>query len=129
MVALKYTVIKTEKQYNEYCQRMEELGDRYPNDPKVEDEMDLIYVLIEKWDNEQRTFSWDEYDPVQLLKSIMKDNKIRAVDLAAYLQISKGYMSDILNYKKGFSKEVIRKLADRFKMRQEAFNKKYKLKK
>ncbi|HEX2630235.1 MAG TPA: hypothetical protein VHM26_14510 [Chitinophagaceae bacterium] len=59
----------------------------------------------------------------------MKDHKLRATDLANFLQISKGYMSDILNYKKGFSKEVIRKLADRFKVQQEVFNRKYKLKK
>jgi len=32
-----------------------------------------------------------------------------------------------LHYKKGMSKEVIRKLAERFAMRQEAFNRPYKL--
>lgn len=37
-------------------------------------------------------------------------------------------MSDILNYKKGLSKEVIRKLATHFKVRQEAFDRPYKLK-
>jgi Predicted transcription regulator containing HTH domain len=43
------------------------------------------------------------------------------------LNVSKGYVSDILNYKKGLSKDVIRKLADRFKVSQEAFNRPYKL--
>ena len=33
----------------------------------------------------------------------------------------------MLNYKKGLSKQVIRKLADHFKVRQEAFNRPYKL--
>lgn len=130
MIALKYTVIKTEEQYDEYCRRMEELDDLCSNDPAVEDEIDLIYVLIQKWDKEHGSlFNQPRYDPVQLLKSLMKDHQLRAVDLADFLQISKGYMSDILNYKKGFSKEVIRKLADRFKMYQEAFNRKYELKK
>ena len=41
--------------------------------------------------------------------------------------MSKGLVSDILNYKKGLSKEVIRKLAERFKVSQEAFNRPYKL--
>jgi HTH-type transcriptional regulator/antitoxin HigA len=36
-------------------------------------------------------------------------------------------MSEILHYRKGLSKEIIRKLADRFKVRQEAFNRPYKL--
>jgi HTH-type transcriptional regulator/antitoxin HigA len=42
--------------------------------------------------------------------------------------MSKGYVSDILHYKKGLSKEVIRKLAERFKLSQSAFNRPYKLK-
>jgi hypothetical protein len=42
--------------------------------------------------------------------------------------MSKGYVSDILHYKKSLSKEVIRKLADRFKLRQDAFNRPYHLK-
>ena len=48
-------------------------------------------------------------------------------DLTTILGISKGYVSDILNYKKGLSKEVIRKLAEYFKVKQEAFNRPYKL--
>lgn len=47
--------------------------------------------------------------------------------MTVILGIGKGYVSDILNYKKGLSKDVIRKLADHFKVRQEAFNRPYKL--
>lgn len=49
-------------------------------------------------------------------------------DLVDLLEISKGYVSEILHYKKGLSKEVIRKLAVYFKVSQEAFNRPYKLK-
>ena len=42
---------------------------------------------------------------------------------------SRGHYSQILNYQKAFSKEVIRKLADYFKVTQEAFNRPYALKK
>jgi len=52
---------------------------------------------------------------------------MKAQDLTAILGISKGYVSDILNYKKGLSKDVIRKLAEYFKVRQEAFNRPYNL--
>jgi HTH-type transcriptional regulator/antitoxin HigA len=41
------------------------------------------------------------------------------------LDINKGTLSKILSYKEGLSKEVIRKLADHFKVSQEAFNKPY----
>jgi HTH-type transcriptional regulator/antitoxin HigA len=45
------------------------------------------------------------------------------------LGVSKGLISDILNYKKGLSKEIIRTLSNYFKLSQEAFNRPYKLKK
>ncbi len=71
--------------------------------------------------------SFMEMDPIELLKSFMKDHGLKPKDLVGHLDISKGYISDILNYKKGPSKEVIRKLADRFHVSQEAFNRPYKL--
>ena len=91
--------------------------------------MKLIYftLLIEKYDDEHNTLDVD-MAPVPRLKSFMQDAKMKAVDIAALLGVSKGLVSDILNYKKGMSKEIIRKLADRFKVRQEAFNRPYKLK-
>jgi HTH-type transcriptional regulator/antitoxin HigA len=58
----------------------------------------------------------------------MADHDMKAKDLSDWLNMSKGYVSDILHYKKGLSKEVIRKLADRFKLRQDAFNRPYNLK-
>jgi HTH-type transcriptional regulator/antitoxin HigA len=57
------------------------------------------------------------------------DVKLQAKDLAEILAISKSYVSEILNYKKSFSKDVIRKLSQRFKISHEAFNKPYLLKK
>jgi HTH-type transcriptional regulator/antitoxin HigA len=41
---------------------------------------------------------------------------------------SEGLVSDMLNYKKGFSKETIRILSAHFKTSQEAFNRTYPLK-
>jgi HTH-type transcriptional regulator/antitoxin HigA len=52
---------------------------------------------------------------------------MKSKDLVNILDISKGYVSDILNYKKGLSKDVIRNLAEHFKISQEAFNRQYKL--
>ena len=47
--------------------------------------------------------------------------------LADFLELSKGTVSKILNYQKGFSKETIRKLSLHFKLTQEAFNRPYPL--
>lgn len=121
--ALKYTIIKTRVQYDEYCNQLEAI--LIQSDDKLQDEIDLLTLLIEKYDEEHSTFK--ESDPIELLRSLMHDHKLKAHDMKSILGISKGYVSDILNYKKGLSKEVIRKLAEHFKLRQEAFNRPYKL--
>ena len=43
--------------------------------------------------------SFQESDPINLLRSFMKEHKLKAQDLTTILGISKGYVSDILNYK------------------------------
>ena len=91
----------------------------------MRDEIELLSLLIEKYDEEHNTFK--ELDPITLLRSLMSDHRLKPQNMTAILGISKGYVSDILNYKKGLSKEVIRKLASHFKMQQEAFNRPYKL--
>lgn len=121
---LKYTVIKDKSQYDEYCRQLEELLEGEQNEA-VQDEIDLLTLLIEKFDEAHNTFT--ESDPIALLRSFMKDRDLKSQHLVEILGVSKGYVSDILNYKKGLSKEVIRKLADYFKVRQEAFNRHYEL--
>ncbi len=123
MEKLKYTVIKTQKQYEEYCNKLEELISA--DDNRLIDEVDLLTILIEKWDQEHNSF--DDTDPVELLKSLMESNKLKAKDLCEILGLSKGTISKILNYQKGLSKETIRKLSDHFNISQEAFNRQYKL--
>lgn len=121
---LKYTVIKDKNQYEDYCNQLESLLSGSNNDA-IQDEVDLLTLLIEKFDEENNTFK--ESDPIALLRSFMQEHHLKPQHLVEILGISKGYVSDILNYKKGLSKEVIRKLADYFKVRQEAFNRHYKL--
>jgi HTH-type transcriptional regulator/antitoxin HigA len=124
MDSLKYKIIKTEEQYWEYCDVLEKLVGENEN-AKQEDEIELLTFLIEKWDEEHSTIT--DADPVELLRYLMDENKLKAKDVAALLSISKSTVSEILHYRKGFSKEIIRKLADRFKVKQEAFNRPYKL--
>jgi HTH-type transcriptional regulator / antitoxin HigA len=125
MEILKYTVIKNNTQYFQYCDMVWALVTSKSISSQKQDEIELLEVLIEKYDNEH--WQIGEFDPVELLKSLMENHNLKAKDLSEFLNVSKGYISEILNYKKGFSKEIVRKLADRFKVRQEAFNKPYKL--
>jgi len=123
METLKYTVIKNVEQYKKYCDILEGLiirGNKASND-----EIDLLTLLIEKWDIEHSTFN--DSDPVELLKTLMEEHDLKAKDLVDILDLSKGTVSKILNYHKGLSKDTIRKLSDYFKLSQEAFNRPYRL--
>ena len=123
MSSLKFTIIKSKKQYNSYCDILENLITQ--NKDTSQDEIELLTLLIEKWDNEHNTFT--NADPVELLKALMADHNLKAKDLVEILDLSKGTISKILNYHKGLSKGTIRKLSDYFKVTQEAFNRPYKL--
>jgi HTH-type transcriptional regulator/antitoxin HigA len=124
-MALKYKVITNKTQYKEYSNALEDLLFSGEKDRNTKDEIALLTLLIEKWDADHNTF--EDLDPVELIRSLMEDHKMKSKDLVDILEISKGYVSDILNYKKGLSKDVIRKLAEHFKLSQEAFNRTYKL--
>lgn len=126
MKTLKYTVIKIETQYNLYCDTLANLLEGSETSQDSEDEIELLTLLIEKWDSEHSNFK--DVDPIILLHSLMQDHKLKAKDLSVILSVSKGLVSDILNYKKGLSKDIIRVLSVYFKISQEAFNRPYKLK-
>ena len=119
-----YTIIKNADQYKEYCIQLEDLLTGEITE-QVQDEIDLLTLLIEKYDEDQNSVQVS--NPITLLRSFMVDHQMKAQDLTSILGISKGYVSDILSYKKGLSKDVIRKLAEYFKVRQEAFNSPYNL--
>jgi HTH-type transcriptional regulator / antitoxin HigA len=122
---LKYRVITSSRQYNLYTRLCEKMKSSSDKSREIRDEIALLTVLIEKWDRDHSKF--DGLDPVQLLHSFMTDHNLKAKDLVNILNVSKGYVSDILNYKKGLSKEIIRTLATYFRVSQETFNRPYKL--
>ena len=126
MEVLKYKVIASKAQYKEYCKILENLVFATSRSKNLNDEIDLLTLLIEKWDAEHNSFN--ELDPVQLLQSFMESHQLKAKDLVELFTLSKSHVSEILNYRKGFSKVVIRKLATYFKVSQEAFNRPYVLK-
>lgn len=121
---MKYKIIKTEDQYDQYCKELYKLLQADPI--KNEDEIELLTLLIEKYDEEN--YPLEQLDPIQLLKTLMKDHKMGAKDLVQLLDLTKGTVSKMLNYQKGLSKSTIRVLSNHFKLNQAAFNRPYKLK-
>lgn len=122
MSDLKYTVIKTKTQYNKYCDTLEKLIEKRQTSG-TEQEIELLTLLIEKWDEEHDSFL--DLDPVELIKYLMQEHNLKAKDLVKIMEVSKGMVSSILSYEKGLSKESIRKLAEHFNLSQEAFNRPY----
>lgn len=123
METLKFKIIKDKEQYSKYCDVLENLIAL--EDDSVQDEIDLLTLLIEKWDSENNTLN--DKNPIEILKFLMSENNLNATDLTKILGLSKGTVSKILNYHKGLSKETIRKLADHFMVSQETFNRPYRL--
>jgi HTH-type transcriptional regulator / antitoxin HigA len=124
MSELKYKVISDDEQYYEYCDILEELV--FSDEPeKRQDEIDLLTLLIETWDKNNNGIP--ELDPVELIKSLMEDHDLKQTDLVEIAGVGKSTISEILNYKKRMSKNVIRNLANHFKIQQEALNKPYRL--
>jgi HTH-type transcriptional regulator/antitoxin HigA len=125
MSSLKYTIIKTRKQYDEYCLKLTKLDGAQPS-KAVDDEMALLELLIDTWEKEN--FTPIQMDPIQLLHSLMQNQNMSRSELIGLLGIGKSALSQILSYKRGLSKTVIIKLGERFKVSQEAFNRPYRLK-
>lgn len=118
-----YTLIKTKKQYNLYCNILETLIDQ--NNKIAIDEIELLSVLIEKWDKDHNTFN--DLNPIELIKFLMNEKNLKPKNLVEILGLTKGTISKILNYQKGLSKSTIRNLSDYFSVSQEAFNRNYDL--
>lgn len=121
---MNYTIIKNKKQYQEYSDKVMELASKKAT-KEIEDEMELLELLIDNWEN--KIYTSETKDPIKLLKSLMEAHQLKSVDLVNILGIQRSAISQILSYKKGLSKDVIRKLSEHFKLSQEAFNRSYEL--
>ena len=120
----KYTIIRTVEQYEEYCNDLEKLV--FDKSGNHIDDIELLTLLIEKWDKEN--LPEIDSDPVELIKALMQQNRLKAKDISEILGVNKSTVSRILNYQKGLSKKSIRILANYFSISQESLNKPYKLK-
>src|SRR5580692_6409193 len=125
MESLSYTVINSQNQYKAYCDHLAGLM-KIKIKTRVElDSINLLRLLIKRWDEEQRPLL--DADPIEFLRSLMRQNNLKKSELAAKVGISRSLLSDILHYRRRLSREVIRKLASRFNVSQELLNKPYNL--
>jgi HTH-type transcriptional regulator/antitoxin HigA len=71
----------------------------------------LLAVLIENY--EQKHYSMGEVSPLDALQELMRSREMKAKDLWPLFG-SKGIASDVLNGKRGISKEAAKKLGEVF---------------
>jgi len=119
-----YKIIRSRKQYYQYCDILEALVKS--NKKKDIDDIELLTLLIKKWDEEN--LPKIESDPIQLIKALMTENHLKAIDIAKILDVNKSTVSRILSYQKGLSKKSIRILTEHFCVTQASLNQPYKLK-
>jgi HTH-type transcriptional regulator/antitoxin HigA len=114
------------EQYNEYCERHEEIALRdYEGNI---DEIELIQILIDEY--ESRTIEKPSgMNPVEMIQYLLDENELTKSQLAKQLEVSRQLITDILNFRRNISKVMVNKLADRFSLNVSAFSKPYELKK
>jgi HTH-type transcriptional regulator/antitoxin HigA len=116
---LKYTKIKSQSQYDNYVQIMEELDslNELLFSQQREEEIELLQLIIDEY--ESRMIHQSSNKGVELLKLLMKEHNISSSQLASDLNISKSIISEILSYKRSISKLVAIKIAQKFKLQLE----------
>ena len=106
---MKISIIKTEKQYNQYLEECERLISIQPRPGSDESEqLELLSVLIEKY--EETNYPLEAIDPIDAIKFRMKQKGLKQVDLAPYFG-TKSRVSEILNRKRPLTVQMIRALS------------------
>ena len=107
---MKYSKIKNSSQYNEYCDIHEKL--MIEDEEKHFEEIELLEVLIEDYDRRLIKSKFEDLNPVELLKSILKESGLSQNKLAKEIGVSRQLISDVLGYRRNISKEMMIKLSN-----------------
>ena len=122
---MKYKKIKNINQYNKYCDRHAKLFEK--EKAKDQDELELLEILIEEYENRVSKTQNKDFNPVELLRSMLVSNNLSQVEFSKEIKVSPQLISDILNYRRNISKDLVIKFANFFAMSQEAFSRSYEL--
>ncbi len=98
--------IKNEKDYNEALAEIEMLWGAEEGTEKG-DKLDVLLVLVE--DYEEKYHQISPPDPVEAIKFRMEQMNLTRKDLEPFIG-SRGRVSEILNYRRGLSLNMIRNL-------------------
>lgn len=105
---MKTKILKTEKEYNEACDRIYELihssdNDIDPNTPEGE-EIELLSLLIEKY--EEENYRMEPPSPIGAIKFRMEQMNLNQADIAPLFG-GKTRISEVLNGKRALTLKMI----------------------
>lgn len=106
---MKLKPIKTENDYNQALERLEQIFDA-KSGTKEGDELEILGILIENYEND--FFSIELPDPIEAIKFRMEQLNYSQNDLAEVIE-SKSRASEILNKKRKLTIGMIRKLTEK----------------
>ncbi|MDQ3845690.1 MAG: hypothetical protein M3342_17015 [Bacteroidota bacterium] len=90
MAELKYPVIKSREQYNQYCNALEVLLSKPEQTKEEKEEIEMLTTLIEVWD--QKHSQTKQLDPIQLLRSLIKEHRLKPPQIMKIMNIeSRGH--------------------------------------
>ncbi|MFK7978361.1 MAG: type II toxin-antitoxin system HigA family antitoxin [Saprospiraceae bacterium] len=93
------SIIKSEVQYFAYCDEVEQLESMETKTKEIENRVELLILLIEKWDQEHQELP--ELNPVEYLKLLMDSNDLKNVDVQNKVGINKTTLSHIQPFVSG----------------------------
>ncbi len=100
--------IKTDKDYYQALERLEEIFDAPANSDEG-DEAEVLTLLIDNYENQH--FPIEAPDPIEAIKIRMEEMNFIQKDLVGIIG-GKSRVSEIMNKKKKLTVEMIRKLTD-----------------
>lgn len=106
---MKIKPIKTEQDYNQALERLEQIFDAKPGS-KEGDELEILGILIEKYEDDQ--FPITLPDPIEAIKFRMEQLNFSQNDLAEVIGL-KSRASEVLNRKRKLSLSMIRRLTEK----------------
>lgn len=112
-ISIKYSVIHSKEQYHEYEKTLEELLPHGHNQETLR-EIELLTLLLKTYEAKTGITKSAEMNALDALRYIMDSEELNGAALAKKLDVSRAYISDILNSKRSISKEMARKISQLF---------------
>ena len=103
---MKIRPIKTEQQYFQALEKLEEIFDAKENTPEG-DEAEILSLLIDTFENEH--YQIEAPDPIEAIRIRMEEMDLKQKDMVEIIG-SKSKTSEVLNRKKRLTLDMIRNL-------------------